>query len=185
MFVLDAIFCGKNFCLYQDVVWLVKSSWCVSCCSIHHFYWVSDRCRSKRTCAVVIFLSEKSCCNSSGSFSFFLVLTIRHSLSFHKFEKFRAAFLGLILRFLPVDVTWECLIVDFSFFIGIMSFYVRISDAVFLVTSFSIFDHSVWLIPSFRCALFYWFIQFYWGSRRYTSEFALVSFCLNRVITGW
>ena len=31
------------------------------------------------------------------------------------------------------------------FFTGIMSFYVSISDAVFLVTSFSIFDHSDWL----------------------------------------
>ena len=34
------------------------------------------------------------------------------------------------------------------FFCGIMAFYVFISDAVFLVTSFSIFDHSVWLILS-------------------------------------
>ena len=37
-----------------------------------------------------------------------------------------------------------------------------ISDAVFLVTSFSIFDHSVWLILSFRCAHFFSFVQFYW-----------------------
>ena len=33
-----------------------------------------------------------------------------------------------------------------------MSFY--ISDAVFLVTNFSNFDHSAWLILSFRCAHF-------------------------------
>ena len=33
------------------------------------------------------FLSEKSCRHSTGSFSFFLVLTTRHSLSFHKFER--------------------------------------------------------------------------------------------------
>ena len=59
------------------------------------------------------------------------------------------------MHFLLVDVTWECLINVFSFFCGIMSFYVSISDAVFLVTSFSIFDHSVWLILSFRCAHFY------------------------------
>ena len=35
------------------------------------------------------------------------------------------------------------------FFCGTMSFDVSISDAVFLVTSFSIFDHRVWLILSF------------------------------------
>ena len=33
------------------------------------------------------FLSEKSCRQSTGSFSYFLVLTTRHSLSFHKFER--------------------------------------------------------------------------------------------------
>ena len=33
------------------------------------------------------FLSEKCCRHSTGSFSFFLVLTTRHSLSFHKFER--------------------------------------------------------------------------------------------------
>ena len=32
-------------------------------------------------------LSEKNCRHSTGSFSIFLVLTPRHSLSFHKFEK--------------------------------------------------------------------------------------------------
>ena len=57
-----------------------------------------------------------------------------------------------------------------------MSFYVSISDAVFLVTSFSVFDHSVWLILSFRCAYFYSFIQNDWGSGRCTSELALVCF---------
>ena len=33
------------------------------------------------------FLSEKSCRHSAGSFSFFLVLTTRHYLSFHKCER--------------------------------------------------------------------------------------------------
>ena len=66
-----------------------------------------------------------------------------------------------------------------------MSFYVSISDAVFLVTSFSIFDHSVWLILSFRCAHFYLFSQIDWGSGCCTSEFALVCFCFNKVITNW
>ena len=33
------------------------------------------------------FLFEKNCRHSTGSFSFFLVLTARHYLSFHKFER--------------------------------------------------------------------------------------------------
>ena len=33
------------------------------------------------------FLFEKNCRHSTGSFSFFLVLTTRHYLSFHKFER--------------------------------------------------------------------------------------------------
>ena len=94
-------------------------------------------------------------------------------------------FLGLIMLCLLVNGTWECLVLDFSFFCGIMSFYVSISDAVFLVTTFSIFDQSVWLILSFWCAHFYSFIQFYWGSGCCTSEIALECFCLNKVITNW
>ena len=35
-----------------------------------------------------------------------------------------------------------------------MSFYVSISDAVFLVTSFSIFDHSDWLTYFFDVLIF-------------------------------
>ena len=35
-----------------------------------------------------------------------------------------------------------------------MSFYVSISDAVFLVTKFSIFNHSVWLILTFDVLIF-------------------------------
>ena len=46
VFILDAIFCGTNFFIFQGIVWLVKSSWCVQCCSIPQFYWVSDRRRS-------------------------------------------------------------------------------------------------------------------------------------------
>ena len=38
------------------------------------------------------FLSEKICRHSAGNFSFFLVLTTRHSLSFHKFERQRCLF---------------------------------------------------------------------------------------------
>ena len=44
---------------------------------------------------------------------------------------------------------------------------------------------SVWLILSFRCAHYYSFVQFYWGSGRCTSDFALECFCLNKVVTNW
>ena len=81
------------------------------------------------------FLSEKSCRHSAGSFSFFLVLTTRHYLSFHKFERHSCLF-GLIVHFSLVKRTWECLVFNFSFFCGILSFYVPISDAVFRVTTF-------------------------------------------------
>ena len=66
-----------------------------------------------------------------------------------------------------------------------MSFYVSISDAVFLVESVSSFDHSVWLILSFRCAHFYSFIQFYWGNGHCISEYELECFYLNKVITSF
>ena len=71
-------------------MWLVKSSWCVHCCSINQVSWISDRCRSEF--ALWWFFVRKSCRHSTGSF-FFLVLTTRHSLSFHKFKD-SAAFFG-------------------------------------------------------------------------------------------
>ena len=53
------------------------------------------------------------------------------------------------MHYLLFNGTWECLVFDFSFFSVESCLYVSNSDAVFLVTSFSIFDHSVWLILSF------------------------------------
>ena len=88
------------------------------------------------------FLSAKRCRHSAGNFSFFLVLTTRHSLSFHKFKR-QSCLFGLIMHCSLVNGTWECLVFDFSFFCGIVSFYVPISDAVFLVTSFFIFDQCL------------------------------------------
>ena len=88
------------------------------------------------------FLSEKSCRHSAGSFSFFLVLTTRHSLSFHKFER-QSCLFGLIIHCSLVNGTWECLVFDLSFFCGIVFFYVPLSDEVLLVTSFSIFDQCL------------------------------------------
>ena len=144
--------------------------------------FLGQRSLQKRICAVVIFCPKKL---SSHYWQFFLLgLDYQTFLIFINLKD-SAAFLGLTITFLLVFGTWECLVFDFSFFCGIMSFYVSISDAVFLVTSFSIFDQSVWLILSFWCASFYPFIDFYWSSGRCTSEFALECFCLNKVITNW
>ena len=49
----------KFFFIFQDSVWLITSFWCVYCCSIHRFYWLSDRCWSRF--ALWWFLSEKCC----------------------------------------------------------------------------------------------------------------------------
>ena len=82
---LMRLFVVLIFFIFQDIVWLVKKSWCVLCCSIHQFYWVSDIAEADLRCGE--FLSEKNCRHSTGSFSFFLVLTTRYPLSFYKFEK--------------------------------------------------------------------------------------------------
>ena len=143
------------FFIFQDIVWLVKSTWCVRCCSIHHFYWVSNRCRSEF--ALWWFFVRKKL--QMGSFSFLLVLTIRHSLSFHKFEK------------------QSCLFgVDNAFFVcwcypGVLNFrdeFFSVESCLFMFQSvmrfFSLqvfpFLIKVRLILSFRCAHFYSFIPF-------------------------
>ena len=59
VFILDAVFCGTNFFIFQDSVWLVKKPWHVHCFSIHQFYWVSDRCWSGFE--LWWFFVEKSC----------------------------------------------------------------------------------------------------------------------------
>ena len=38
VFFFDAIFCGTIFFIFEDSVWLVKSSWCVHCCFIRQIY---------------------------------------------------------------------------------------------------------------------------------------------------
>ena len=52
MFLKYVFFCVHPWCnflwynfffIFQDYVWLVKSSCCVHCCSIHRVYWYSDR----------------------------------------------------------------------------------------------------------------------------------------------
>ena len=70
VFILEAIFCGTSFFLiFQDIVWLVNSSWYFHWCSIHQFYWISGRCRSEF--ALWWFFVQKSCRQCWQFFSLF------------------------------------------------------------------------------------------------------------------
>ena len=46
--------------VFQDSVWLVKTSWCVNYSSIHQFYWVSDH-RGSGFVLWWIFVRHKKC----------------------------------------------------------------------------------------------------------------------------
>ena len=59
VFILDAIFCGTNFFIFQDSVWLVKKSWSVRCWSNPQFYSFSDP--SRTGFALWRFFVQKSC----------------------------------------------------------------------------------------------------------------------------
>ena len=61
------------------------------------------------------YLSEKSCRHSTGSFSFFLVLTTRHSLSFPKFER-QSCFFGVDNALFTCYWYLECLVFEVNFF---------------------------------------------------------------------
>ena len=113
VFILDAIFCGTKFFIFQDIMWLVKLSWCVHCCSIQQYYWVSYRCRSEFT--LWWFFVRKQLLSQYWQFFLLFGLDYQTFLVFINLRD-RAAFLGLIMLFLLVDVTWECLIIVFSFF---------------------------------------------------------------------
>ena len=103
VFILDAIFCGTNFFIFQDIVWLVKSSWCVTCCSIHQFYWCSDRCRSEF--ALWWFSVRKKLSSKYWQFFFLFGLDYQTFLVFINLKD-RAAFLGLIMH---LFTCWWCL----------------------------------------------------------------------------
>ena len=85
VFILDAIFCGTNFLIFQEIFGLVKSS----CCSFFVPF-------SSSTGLVLVaeanlrcgdFLSEKNVVTILANFLYFFILTTRQSLSFHKCER--------------------------------------------------------------------------------------------------
>ena len=144
VFVLDPIFCGTNFFIFQDTMWLVKSSWCFHCCSIHQFYWVSDRCRSRF--APWWLLSEESCRHKlvvSTSFWSWLLNISSVLISL----KYTATFFLDCYYVKALWVCWRLLgVLSFWFWSSCfwkMSFFVFILDAIFRGTNFFIFQDSV------------------------------------------
>ena len=171
VFVLDAIFCGTNVFIFQDTVWLVKSSWCVHYCSIHQFYWVRDRCRSGF--ALWCFFIRKSCRHKlvvSTSFWSWL-LNVSSALTSLKYAA---------LLFWFFNALWVCWL--FMGFLGFgfwylcfwnLSFLCLFLMRSFVVQIFFIFQDIVWLVKSSCCVHYYSIHQFYWVSVRCRSGFAL------------
>ena len=104
VFILDANFCGTNFFIFQDSVWLVKKSWCVPCCSIYQFYWLSGRCRSGF--ALWWSFSERNCRHKLVVFTSFLSWLLNVS-SVLTSMKYTATFFGLLMRCGFADSSWE------------------------------------------------------------------------------
>ena len=122
------------FFIFQDSVWLVKKSWCVHCCSIHRFYWPSDRCR--RGFALWWFFVRKKLSSQIGSFHWLLVLATECFLSFDIFEIHSDNFMGCyyLLGLLTVHGSTKFLNLVLCFWN--MSFFVFIPDAIFCSTIF-------------------------------------------------
>ena len=103
------------FFIFEDSVWLVKKSWCVHSCSIHQFYWVSDRCRSGF--AQWWFFVGRKLSSQIGSFHKLLVLATECFFSFDIFEIHSDNFLAsfCIMGMLTVHGTTNVLILVFMF----------------------------------------------------------------------
>ena len=104
VFILDAIFCGTNFFIFQNSVWIVKKSWCVHRCSNPQFYWFSDRCRSGF--ALWWFFVRKKLSSQIGSFHKLLVLATECFLFWHPSNLQRHLF-ELLMRCGFADSSWE------------------------------------------------------------------------------
>ena len=172
VFVLDAIFCGTNFFIFQDSVWLVKKSWWVHCCSNHQFHWVRDRCRS----GFVLwwFLSEESCRHK------LVVSTTFWSWLMNASSVLTSLKWAALICWL-VNALWVCWLfmgfLDFGVYVSeILLFFVFVLDTIFCCTNFFIFQDSVWLVKKS------WWVQccsnhqFHWVSDRCRSGFVLWRF---------
>ena len=182
VFILDAIFCGTNFFIFQDSVWLVKKFWWVHCCSNHQFYLLAIVAEADLRCSD--FLSEESCRQklvvSTSFWSWLLnVSSVLISLKY------------AALLFWFVNALWVCWLfmglLGFGFwylFFGNMSFFMFILDAIFCGTSFFIFQDSVWLVKKFWCVHCCSIHQFHWVSDRRRSGFAQWWFFVRRKLSS-
>ena len=181
VFVLDAIFCGTNFFIFQDSVWLVKKSWWVHCCFNHQFHWISDRCRSGF--ALWWFLSEENFVTNwlfplASGLGYWMLLQFWHLWNRQRY------FFGLLmcLGVLNVHGTSGFWILVFMFLNCV--FFVFNLDAIFCGSIFFIFQDSVWLVKKS------WWVhccsnhQFYWVSDRCRSGFALWWFFVRRKMSS-
>ena len=111
--ILDAIFSGTNFSISGRCVASIVIFMC-SFCSIHQFYWVSDRCRSEFE-LWWYFVRKKLSSHCWQSF-FLFGIDYQTLLEFHKFER-QSYLFGVDNAFLLVNGTCENLVFDFSFFL--------------------------------------------------------------------
>ena len=146
VFVLDAIFCGTNFFIFQDTVWLVKSSRCVHYCSIHQLYWLAIVAEADLRCDD--FLSEKSCRHnlvvSTSVWS--RLLNVSSVLTTKKYSHtFLVCYCAVDLLTVLGSTKFLTLVFMFLKYV----FFAFVLDAIFCGTSFFfIFQDTVWLFKS-------------------------------------
>ena len=138
-------------------------------CSIHLFYWVSDRCRSGF--ALWYFFIRKNCHKLVVSTSFCSWLLNVSSVSTS------LKYAALLFWFL--NALWVCWLHGTSgFWILVFVFLkyvflVFVLDAILFGTNFFIFQGTLWLVKSSWCVHYYSINQFYWVSDRCRSGFSL------------
>ena len=181
MFLKNVILCVYPWCdllwynfffIFQGIVWLVKSSWCVQNCYIHQFYWISDRCSNEF--ALREFFIRKNCRHSTGSF--FLYWSWIPDIPWvFIILKNRASLLGLIMHCILVNASQECLIFGFSFSVE-SCLFMCLSVMLFSPYKFCHFwSQCLADVIILMCSIFL-IIQFYSGSDRCTGKFALERF---------
>ena len=182
VFILDAIFCGKNFFIFQDSVWLVKRSWWVHCYSNHQLCWIGDRCRSRF--ALWWFFVRKKLSSQIGSSHYLLVLATECFFSFDIFQNTQRLFwvvnaLWVCWQFMGVLSFWF-----WSLCFWNMSFFVFILNAIFCGTIFFIFQDFVWLVKSSWCVHCCSIHLFYWVSDLCRSGFGLWWFFVRKKLSS-
>ena len=152
-------------------MWLVKKTWCVNCCSIPQFYWVSDRCRSGFA-RWWFFVRKVVVINwwfpLASGLGYWIFLQFWHLWNTQPQQLF-----GLLMRCGYAEGSWEYICFDcFSLSFWNMSFLCSSLMRFFVVQFFFIFKDSVWLVNKTWCVHWCSIPHFYWVSDRCTSGFA-------------